>query len=502
MFLLGLIAYAVVFDFAAIQSYGPASLHSWRQADGVAMAYRYYLDGMDFFRPATFYSTATNQGEAAAEFPLLYYLAAAIYHLTGPDPAVLRWLHFGVFALGLYAFGRFLLAWWGNVFYALWVPALLLGCPLLAFYSFNYLPNVTGLAYLLMVPLAWYHYVRTRRTGWLLTALGLALLAGCTKPTLLVPFLAWLTLGSAVQFVDGPSARWFPRGPQWWIALGGWLLLFVGWFVYVRWYNAHHGSPVFLANIRPIWDMAADQVQYTWYYMTERHPERYYHSAMFWALLGGSSLLYGRSFGWPNYRRWLFYATLLGTLAVLLLFFRQFLGHAYYFIDLLPFFVLVWVLSLDELRLRFPRVFHHPLLFVPLLYFGWINLQFAHRHVTTHWSQAGELRYLHTDLRDGEDLRRYVAGLGLRYPDDRIAVVGDGAPNFVLSYLGLRGVAETFGPLRAPQLDKLADQGTHYAVVTRPGLLTDPGLRPVLTDSLGTYGDSLYFFRLSVRPAD
>ena len=461
------------------------------------MAYRYYLDGMSFFEPATFYSSERNAGEAAAEFPLLYYIAAGIYHLTGPDPAVLRWLHFGVFALGLYAFGRFLLACWGSVFHALLLPFLLWSSPLIAFYSFNFLPNVTGLAYLLMVPLAWQSYVRTRHLGWYVGAMALALLAGWTKPTILVPFLAWLALGSMTQLVQSPVRHWFPRGWRWWVGVLVWGGLFVAWFGYVRWYNAHHHSAVFLANIKPIWAMATDKVAYTWYYMTERHPERYYHVSSFWALLGGVSIILMVVPLKKAWYRWLFFGTAAGSLAVLLLFFQQFLTHAYYFIDLLPFFVLVWMLALDELRQWLPKVFHQFLWHGVLVYFLWVNVAFAHRHASRHWSPAGELQYFHTDLVDGNALRNYVKdSLNIHYPTDRIAVVGDSAPNFVLSYLGLRGVAETFGPLRAGQLQERAKTGVEYAVVTRPYLLRDSTLLPVLTEHIGTYGDSLFFFRL------
>lgn len=49
------------------------------------------------------------------------------------------------------------------------------------------------------------------------------------------------------------------------LAIGGLaiLVLALGWLVYVRQYNAHYDSPLFLTSIRPIWMLSYDEIHDT-----------------------------------------------------------------------------------------------------------------------------------------------------------------------------------------------------------------------------------------------
>src|SRR4051812_10252475 len=60
----------------------PMGVHEWAQADRLAIAYRFFDDGMNFFRPATF-NMEPSDGVVGVEFPIQAYLAASFGHLFG-----------------------------------------------------------------------------------------------------------------------------------------------------------------------------------------------------------------------------------------------------------------------------------------------------------------------------------------------------------------------------------------------------------------------------------
>ena len=501
LFVLALVGVGIWHNFATMSQYGPAGLHSWRQADGVAIAHRYYLDGLDFFAPATFYTkpdVPRHRGEAVGELPLTYYLAAVVYHLTGPDTAVLRWIHFLLLALGLYALGRWLLDWWGSVFYALFFPLLLYSSPVVALFGFNFLPNTVALGYLLLGTYAYYRYTGHRRWGWYVLALLLILLCGLTKPTLLVPVIAWVLIGSYAQWRPGDwGARLFPRGRVWWGGLAFFVAAMVGWITWSQGYYDTHKSPVFLLRTTPVWKYDADYLRETWFYVSDRHYLAWLHPAVW--VGSGLAFLYGL---WGSWRRRQYYLvvfllfTLLGTLSVVVLFFKQWLAHNYYFIDLLPLFIGAWVVGNYQLGRRHPQLGHwlpKIVLAAGLVFFS-LN---AARYVRKEWSPAGELAYFHQDLKDAERLRAYVRSIGIEYPKDRVGVIGEDAPNYVLSYLGQLGTTQAHWTLKEKQIRRFGTAKTlDYLLLTHPYLVRNPAYLPVLTEPLGRYGDSLYFYRV------
>lgn len=144
-----LIGAVLAYNFHQIGHFGPVSVHSWRQADSASFALRYYQDGMEFFSPKV-HNMQGGQGEAVAEFPIMYYLAAALYHLFGPKPILLRLLNFALLALGLFALFRLLRRLLDSWAMALLLPMLILGVPVLIFYGYNFLPNSVGFGFTLL----------------------------------------------------------------------------------------------------------------------------------------------------------------------------------------------------------------------------------------------------------------------------------------------------------------------------------------------------------------
>lgn len=497
LFVVVVVVLAWQYDYPHVQTFGPASLHSWRQADGAAMTLRYHLDpDAAFFHPRTFFLANGNDGEAVAEFPLLYYLGGKLYDLFGPRDALLRWLHFLVFISGLYAFGRVLLGVLDQVFYALLAPLLLFTSPLLAFYGFAFLPNPVAVGLVGWAWWAYYRWFRTRRVGWVYGSALCFTLAGLIKVTLLVPFFAgvgvWL-----LHFLRTDLRAYFPKPKHVLAATALVVLSCAAWFSWVQFYNELHRSPLFLANIAPVWKMSAADIDYTWNYIYDYNHKRYWlvwTQRLFLVLLVVNLVFSKQLPRWFNALLWL---TFLGSLAYVLLFFRQFLVHSYYLIDLAPLVLLTLGGAAYLLTHYAPRVANFPLLLVGwLVFFNW-NMVWAKKHLLYQYSPAGEVQYSNQSLFKTEQLRAYVADLGLDYTSARVVALHDQAPNYVPYYLGLRGYVPTFFPEVKPHhLEHWREAGATHLVVAKPEYLEREDLQPFFRDTLGVFDESIYFFRL------
>ena len=84
LFIAILIVIAFLYNQPKYLDYAPRSTHQWRQSDAYSMTLNYYHGGMDFFSPAI-HLQQSNQGKAVGEFPIIYYVNAMIWHLTGPS---------------------------------------------------------------------------------------------------------------------------------------------------------------------------------------------------------------------------------------------------------------------------------------------------------------------------------------------------------------------------------------------------------------------------------
>ncbi len=325
---------------------GPYGIHFMRQTDSLSFASQYYNHGFHFFQPQLF-NLKNLDGRAACEFPLMYYLTALIYTLTGKKYFVLRLLH--------------LLIVYGGVIYVFKLMNLLLKDRLYAFlgalvfftsavfnyYAFNYLPDVAALGFTFA---GWYYvlkYMEDGRRKMSRTGFLFFLLAGLIKVTYFINPLAFL----AYVFVEWFSMRKkegkkIAYGEVFWDGVVA-AFLVLAWNLYVLHYNAVNHATSFNTTALPVWDLTWKKAGVVWDYIYHYWFEDYFSKPVFY-LLGVLIVLQVIFF--KRSQRTPALVTLfqvLGSLAYFILFYRQFKDHDYYF---LAFFPLVTLLLLNGLH--------------------------------------------------------------------------------------------------------------------------------------------------------
>jgi hypothetical protein len=492
---------ALWYKYPRVAGYGPVSRHYWRQSDGASFARCYYEEGMRFFQPRL-HHVVGGEHAAVGEFPILYYAVAGLYGLFGPRDAWFRVFNFSLFLLGLAALYSLLLeAYERDIVLALLPPGLLLASPLLAFYSFNFLPNAP--AFGLMLCGAWVYW-RGRRANkaWLgAAALALVVLAGLIKISALLPFVAFVGAGLLCRlfFPKLESARrLFPSWGALLAAAAVTLAIVSAWYAWAAQYNEKHNAAYFfLISIKPIWAMDKLAIEGATRYMLEHHLPLLYHGSALYILLVANFvlLLFPRLLPAPWYC--MLALAFLGSVAYLLLFYDQLMVHEYYFIELAPWATLVFALALWTAKRRLPHLGAGLPWKLALGVLLLLNLRHA----------AGRLRILYqpdsdyinpafTSLNKREALHEFLQRHDIAYPQLAVTLP-DVAPNATLYYLNLKGWNPHWHtPIDSATIDLYRRLGARYLVITDSTWLEQPDYQWALRQPIGVFDGRIYFFSL------
>jgi len=455
---------------------------------------------MSFFKPCV-YNLNNETGLAAAEFPIIYYTAAGLYHVFGPQEWILRSLNFLIFTLGLYCFSLLLLALLDHLLLSLVIPAFLFGAPIMVYYGFNYIPNIPALGFSLMSVYFYYRFIVSQRHFFFGLSFLAILLAGLLKITLLVPFFALfgIYLVSRIPFI---KRKFFPGVfPSTHIFLPSFfaiLILVPGWVFWAKWYNEVHHSGVFLTNIRPMWEMVQKDLDYTWFVLANR-TTNYFFSYETSLLLLFSILVV-----LFNYRkiRWevhlFFWLVIFGSLAYLVLFFEQLRVHNYYFIDIMivPLLIvslLAWVMQSLKLEKKLRYLFYILLI---LLVNSNLNISYYYNH--------NAYQFYHKDLKNfnasffkKDQLQKFLLENGVA-PKDKVISYPDRSPNTTLYYLNRKGWSETFMSKGfTDRLPSLKKRGAQWLVINNVKEKGAQKMMAMFNNPVAIFDNSIYLYDMA-----
>jgi 4-amino-4-deoxy-L-arabinose transferase-like glycosyltransferase len=214
----------------------PNGYHHWRESDTMSMVANYYYEDMDFLYPRV-NQRGNTTGITGSEFPIYQYIPAVLFNLFGFSHAIPRLLTVLMGCLAIWLVYK-IVRLWSSETLAVFSAVAFAFSPLVFFYSYKIMPDITMLALMLGSFYAYSLFIKNARTiDWLLAVL-LLLVAGAIKPTALMIYLPLLYL----WFVNNRSVKTFV-----------WYLLFVaisfggvlGWFLFAKSINAEYGTTAF-----------------------------------------------------------------------------------------------------------------------------------------------------------------------------------------------------------------------------------------------------------------
>ncbi len=334
----------------------PQGIHFIRQTDSLSFASNYFRFDNGFFNPQV-YNLSSDNGNAANEFPLLYYLVSFIYKLIGEQDFVLRILNLSISVTGFYALYRIIGRIVGDYFYTFFITFILISSTAFMYYANNYLPDPAAVSFALIG--WWFFYVGVhskRQTVSLPLAFLFFTLSSLIKVTYLInPVAAVLTYSIGV-FYHKIELNGAVRHIYVWLYFAlNLLLVGLWWFVFVKAYNSANNDFYFLTTIRPIWRMSPNELNVVIDAIKSWRNDYFYFNTyyLFGFSLTGIFFVKRKDYFLISVASLL----LLGSAFFVLLFFAQFRDHDYYFLVLFVPVVFTFVLLFKSLFRRFRRLF-------------------------------------------------------------------------------------------------------------------------------------------------
>ncbi len=509
-FILLMCSLAWYYGYLEIFEFSPRSTHQWRQADSASLAYNYYQDGLNFFKPRMHYimggeGYVTGSGEA----PIFYYLVALAYSIFGPEDGIFRLLSWLSLITGFYLLAKILYQVTKDWFSPTLLAGLLMGSPVVAFYSYGFTPNVPAQGLAMIGIWFFYRYYRDKQLKHFYWSMLFYTLAGLIKISALMSLaiiiglfvLDLLGIVSKLETLRRSTANEAQRiFKHTWTIIPGFLLVFAGLWTWKLWadhYNEIHKTSYFLSTIRPYWSIDETGQQYVWERIRTIWFEAYYHPKTFWSItaLGVLVLLTPRRQNSSVYLSLL--ALMTGCTAFFLLWFRQFEGHDYYVIEMILLPILILGMAIYLVHQYLPKVLIHWAFRLSL--FGVVAFNAYHtKTVIDHRYDPDSvfMSYFNPDLFRTDELRSFLNDLGIRWPE-KVVVAPDTSPNNTLYHYNLLGWTELYmggTPMHADRVKQIAQAGGNYLIIHDKSYLEKENLQEVLTYPLGNFNNSIFVY--------
>jgi hypothetical protein len=364
---------------------GILPIHEWRKTDSLSIALN-YAKGASFLQPQTQWISANGTRNAAAEFPIIYFILGKLWQVFGHHEWMSKALSISILFIAISLFSEVMEFLFQQKDKALLFVFLLGSSPVLIFYSDSILPNLYAFAFVLLGAYGTFKFIRSKQVFWLGFLTVFFALAVLIKITALI---CLLTFGGAYFFFTlVKQGQSFKSHAYFWFSflLSFALILFATylWYAYAIRYNEKVGSDLFSTTIRPIWEVDAETRKAIWQQFWQHMLPGLYHPSIL--LL---SLIFFGYATWKNwiqsYVIWLAIIGFLGLVAYFMLWFWVFDVHDYYLIEML-FFPLILFYVLIQFASRINRSQKNR----SIIYISWLALTFLQAISLAHWSFGKE----------------------------------------------------------------------------------------------------------------
>ncbi len=462
IFVILLLSLYFFYGFHNILFFPPQGIHFIRQTDCLSFVIGYYKFGMNFFEPKNL-NLASEGGKAVSEFPILYYLTACLYFIFGEKEFILRLLNVSIVSVGFFYLFRLLNQFFQSIFYAYVFSFLFLSSTVLIYYTNNYLPDAPALGFTLI---GWYFFNKflvTQKYNSLTISILFFTLSSLLKITFFMnPITAFLLL-LFFLFSKKINTLEFKK-----LLLPFIISIFIlsFWLIFVIYYNSSNHSSYYSTTIHPIWTLSYKTINDIWKYITEFWYTKYYFQTTFHVFI---ILVIGGLISYKKIKSELLFISLLlfmGGIFYLLLFYKMFQDHDYYFITLLPAIFFLITAAFQGIKERFPKISNHLLVKVSLLIICILSLNYSKLKLNQRYTNnTDDISIIGTKL---ATIEPNLTSIGVEN-EANIIIATDLSQNGGLYFLKRQGwTLKTFSETSQIEINNLIDKGANYLIITDP----------------------------------
>lgn len=469
----------------------PFGIHYMRQTDSLSFASNYFNNGFKFFSPEL-YNLESFKGKAACEFPVTYYITSLMYSIFGKHFFIQRIVHLLITYFGVFTIYRLALLILNDKIYAFLVGLAVFTSTIFNYYAFNYLPDIPALGFMFAGWYFFYKYLNDKKKASLIFMFLFFTLGSLIKVTYLINVLAVITFCLIFIFIKASLSVKSLKKVTW---IGLLTILIVGaWNVYMLYYNELNGSTLFNTKPLPIWDMAKQDVAFVWELMTNYWYKQYFPKStfhLFYAIFFLQIIFIKKS---SNEHSLIIFILFFANLSYLLLFFRQFRDHDYYFLAFFPLFLLVLINGIKTLQKIISKRFIHYIIQAIILVIIVSGLKFSRIRVYKRFDKKMDM-YSQAGLLIHEN-RDKIKELNIG-KTSKVIVAPDYCLNAGLFFLDRKGWNLPKDHIKIENINNLKNKGADYLL-----LATEDKDILAKGDSTGMRifeGKEIYIFKLSLE---
>jgi hypothetical protein len=519
-FFLLLIGLCWVYHYADILAMRPKGIHQWRQTECLSTTDNYYQHGMHFLEPEGHLqeSDHNTSGNYTLEFPLLYYIVAALWKVFGRHEFIFRLLNILISFAGLFALFKMAGRLLNDYFWSLAVTLFLFCSPIFVNYSNSFIINAPAFSLMLIACYFFFRFWEEGRERFFYISMFIFLFVGLLKVSTLISFfvIGLLCLLEVSGLVRLSSNKKIFRQPLLQLlSMTGVLIGITGWYTYMSHYNAMHHALAgsYTGAMMPLWKLSAAELSAHWQSFKDFLIYQIYSIPAFIFLLICCFLLATRPSQVPTATKLILPLLFFGYLSVILIFSQSFTVHDYYHIDSLAFTTCLCMCSFYFLKTRYPALYQSRWSKITFALFLVFNILYCENNMSMrYWRMNDATRdYRRTFASKSEmDWWNYMnfayfygpyetatpvlRKLGLK-PDDKVICPEDESPAISLYLLEQKGWTKCTPLNDSDAIAAKIGYGASYLILSDTNYYRKPAIRPFIHYPLGQSGQ-LHVFDL------
>lgn len=497
---------------------GPLSTHLWRQTDCLSFVQNYYTKNTPLLEPHLHSLGAEDfsSGKTAGEFPLLYYVVAQIWNLTGPSYFSYRLLNYLIMFAALFAFFRTLFLLFKSKIWALLITFFLFSSPVLASYGVSFLTDVPAFSFVLLALYFFTVYIQKQKLYVFYLSMLFFALAGLFKATMLIPFvfLAGIYVLELLPVRTLGDSKLFKKPLIEWTGFLMVVVFVAFWYLFADKYNTTYGFWFTHNNIWPIWEVSKEN--FTAYAGSFFKYNIYNFFSIPLLILmffmGIANLFLYKKIPLLAYLCGLLIP--LGCILYFVLWGAAMNVHEYYFISMLiifPGIIIPFLYYLKQFHIKkYNSMLSKSILIIFLIYnlaycFSLVKIKSGvnNKHlkgIVGNSYLTNLLIYFNYDTKENwyrfADIKEYNRSIGIK-ETDKVISLPDSSPNISLYLMDQRGWTNYFFLINnSPLIDEIISKGAKYLFVSDPLLLNESFIQPYIQDQAGEF-KGIYIYRLN-----
>jgi hypothetical protein len=442
----------VLFVFVLAVSYGyfdflllpPKGLHFIRQTDSLSFSSTFFHHHNAFIHPQIYNLTSTN-GNAACEFPILYYLQAQLYKIFGENYWIARGSSLLIVVTGYVLLFKSLIKDSQSWLISIITIIASTSSAVILFYSINFLPDSAAFGFCLIGISFMIQGKNFPSKKYFYLAFLFFMCSGLIKITYLIYPIAY-TVNEIIQHKLKLKTESKSSSPvMLTVALAASCLLLVSiWFLYANGYNKENGSNYFMMQSSPYWQLNLTEKSAVWDHIRNYWNVYFYYPTVQHLFLIVSLLALTASILKKSKINFLIVLLICGNTSYFLLFFQKFKDHDYYILTVMPTLLLIFYYAQLEIKNWKTYKVIGPLLILSSLTISLLSLNYGLKKCNQRF-HATDLSNLEapTNLFNGEVVKKLQQIIS---ESESVLVIGDLTPNATLFYLKRNGYSTSNNP--------------------------------------------------------